>query len=423
MKITCHSCGAKYTVSDDKVQGKTVKMKCRKCGATIVVGGAAEAAQGVSPDGAQDEGAPPSLPPGSYLVNVADGDQRTMRTDEIIAAYHSGVVTADTYVWSDGMADWQALSENPALTQALASGANGGFEAATPTPSPALDTPYAPPAYTPPSAPAYAAPESNRPAARKDSGRRGNDLFGGSSGGGGMFGGDTQGVSAGTGKRDENSVLFSLNALAAGGGAPTKSTPGGTKEDSGLIDLRALAATSAPSTPSAVDFSASPLALPDTPGMFPLGAPPPVAAPVSAYAAPPEKPKSMALIAAIGGVVVLGLIVGVFFIVRGSGAPPAPTVVVMAPPTPEPVVTETPAAATATAEPVASAEATATASASAVAKAPVGGKWVKPTTGGTTPGKPTTTTPTKPATGGAKGACSHCGTDLMCAMKCSAGKK
>ena len=37
MKITCQSCQSKYTVSDEKVQGKTVKIKCRKCGATILV--------------------------------------------------------------------------------------------------------------------------------------------------------------------------------------------------------------------------------------------------------------------------------------------------------------------------------------------------------------------------------------------------
>ena len=35
MKITCQSCQSKYTVSDEKVQGKTVKIKCRKCGATL----------------------------------------------------------------------------------------------------------------------------------------------------------------------------------------------------------------------------------------------------------------------------------------------------------------------------------------------------------------------------------------------------
>ena len=39
MKITCQSCQAKYTIADEKVAGKTVKIKCKKCGATIVVSG------------------------------------------------------------------------------------------------------------------------------------------------------------------------------------------------------------------------------------------------------------------------------------------------------------------------------------------------------------------------------------------------
>ena len=44
MKITCQSCQSKYNVADEKVQGKIVKIRCRKCGATIVVNGRAAAA-------------------------------------------------------------------------------------------------------------------------------------------------------------------------------------------------------------------------------------------------------------------------------------------------------------------------------------------------------------------------------------------
>ena len=39
MKITCQSCQAKYTIADDKVLGKIVKIRCKKCAATIVVNG------------------------------------------------------------------------------------------------------------------------------------------------------------------------------------------------------------------------------------------------------------------------------------------------------------------------------------------------------------------------------------------------
>ena len=40
MKISCQSCQAKYTIADDKVLGKIVKIRCKKCGETIVVNGA-----------------------------------------------------------------------------------------------------------------------------------------------------------------------------------------------------------------------------------------------------------------------------------------------------------------------------------------------------------------------------------------------
>ena len=114
MKITCQSCQSKYTVSDEKVQGKTVKIKCRKCGATIIVnssGATSQANGGVADPVSTSGGAD-----GSYLVNVADGDQRTMAAHELIAAYQSGVVNAETYVWADGMADWQPIAQVDALT-------------------------------------------------------------------------------------------------------------------------------------------------------------------------------------------------------------------------------------------------------------------------------------------------------------------
>src|SRR5215217_4416291 len=109
MKITCQSCHSKYTVSDDKVQCKTVKIKCRKCGATILVN-----SSGVTTNGGGGADAPEAAPTtaaGSYLVNVAEGDQRTMTLQELIDAYNTSVVTAETYIWADGMTDWQPLSQ------------------------------------------------------------------------------------------------------------------------------------------------------------------------------------------------------------------------------------------------------------------------------------------------------------------------
>src|SRR4051812_35811076 len=37
MKFLCDNCKAKYQIADEKVAGKTVRMKCRKCGHMIEV--------------------------------------------------------------------------------------------------------------------------------------------------------------------------------------------------------------------------------------------------------------------------------------------------------------------------------------------------------------------------------------------------
>src|SRR5436190_19262281 len=43
MKIVCDACQAKYSISDDKVQGKVFKIRCKKCSNIIVVRGSAGA--------------------------------------------------------------------------------------------------------------------------------------------------------------------------------------------------------------------------------------------------------------------------------------------------------------------------------------------------------------------------------------------
>ena len=37
MKFLCDQCKAKYQIADEKVQGKTLRMKCRKCGHIIEI--------------------------------------------------------------------------------------------------------------------------------------------------------------------------------------------------------------------------------------------------------------------------------------------------------------------------------------------------------------------------------------------------
>ncbi|HEX8790421.1 MAG TPA: zinc-ribbon domain-containing protein, partial [Polyangiaceae bacterium] len=47
MKFLCEQCKAKYQIADEKAAGKTVRMKCRKCGYLIEVRAAVTETSGV----------------------------------------------------------------------------------------------------------------------------------------------------------------------------------------------------------------------------------------------------------------------------------------------------------------------------------------------------------------------------------------
>ena len=292
MKIQCQSCQAKYTIADEKVLGKVVKIRCKKCSATIVINGNETRAPEDNADTHVFDYAGQAND--QWTVNVADGDQRTMTGQEIAAEYRAGVVNDETYCWKDGMADWLPVREIEQLYGAVKLGPARG-------PSDSLhDDISVPPQSIPaPSANAAAlfsaseanpidspfagsngngnghygepahAPVAAASAARRGGGRgQGADLFGNvataggeedvmtsaatsqSGGGGGGFpsGGGGGGLEEQklTGQRNESSVLFSLSALTEGGKAdsgPSANRTTATADGSGLIDIRALSQT------------------------------------------------------------------------------------------------------------------------------------------------------------------------------------
>lgn len=111
MKIVCDSCGAKYSIADEKVQGKVFKIRCKKCSNVIVVKGTADAE---SAHGAGDEG---NLGAGAGAAEwyvVIDGEQvGPVTSNEIDSYFMSGQISADTYAWRDGMGDWQHVVDIP----------------------------------------------------------------------------------------------------------------------------------------------------------------------------------------------------------------------------------------------------------------------------------------------------------------------
>jgi len=314
MKIVCDSCSAKYSIADEKVAGRVFKIRCKKCGAAIVVRG--------DQQGAAEEAPAPGA--GGYDYGgeavwhaVVDGDQQGPYTPAQLGGMISeGRIGWDAYVWREGFDDWKPAQDIEELVQAIMN--PGGAPAAAEPADPFADSATV-------AAPA-ASPQSQRPAAAKASRDAGADLFA-PSGGSPFGGGEDDDVVASapgprvsaqqamTGQRNENSVLFSLSnlqQLATGGpGAapssgparPAAAKPGmAAGEGSGLIDIRALAsATGMGMAPTANAPLAAP---PKVDDLLSIGAPSvglgsALAAPVIIADKTPEKSGNGMLIGAI----------------------------------------------------------------------------------------------------------------------------
>jgi len=441
VKIECPSCAAKYSIGDDKVQERLAKIRCRKCGTTIVIDGkqnpphiyAADAGSaGADLPGPTSSPSPSTSAAGAggeFTVDFGDGDQRNLTLAQVVSAYNKGEVTAEHYVWAEGFDDWRALGDVEQIVNALHASARS------------------PMAATPAAVPRAAA-----------IGGRGTDLFGGIDHAGSE---EDVTTSAGspdpmpsapqaTGARNESSVLFSLSALTSAAATAKPSGGGGfdglatstssSKEDSGLIDLKALTAAAAASErrdapapmPMGLGLTPAPLG-----GMAsaPLGLGSPLGGPTTSAAMafdpgpmPQQKNRTGLYIAA--GIVIAAVAVALIVVTSKEEPAPIPSATPIAAPAPTP--TPTPVAApppTSEAQPPATGAAEADAGPPEEKKAPVASKstWRPKKTTSTS-----TQTASKPAadSGGAKpppkkkpssGGCGCAPGDLQCAMRCAAG--
>jgi predicted Zn finger-like uncharacterized protein len=242
MKITCQACQAKYTIADEKVLGKVVKIRCKKCGATIMVNGNDPSGPVVTQPptvaGTPEQGGE-ARGNDEWTVNVAEGDQRTMTEAEIVAAYRAGVVHGDTFCWKEGTPDWLPL-QDIALLRAACIGASSPAAGVSPRSFAKAGNGVS-----------AGAP----PVAARRSGARAPvaDLFGGAARAGGedevmtsapasMPQPQPQDGQKLIGARNENSVLFALHANPDKGAPPPQPTMTATNEASGLIDIRQLSA-------------------------------------------------------------------------------------------------------------------------------------------------------------------------------------
>lgn len=371
MKIVCDACQAKYSIADDKIQGKAFKIRCKKCNHIIVVKTGGDASAAASAGAEKQKPAAPAAAPASAPAAagseqgvwhvVVDGEQVGPLTEaEVKEKLRANQISAETLVWREGFGDWTALSTVPELTALLPkartsasraavneparAGASARSYPSTASPSPDADvfgaatvvSPASPEIFAgaPAAQPAPAAQAVPSPVAPAPSSPF---LFGGAPSqqpepaiviknpGNGAGGTHL------TGQRNENSVLFSLSNLEAlavpsssGGGIRPPSSTSNT-EGSGLIDIRSMAAMTLNDGGGEGRRSSESLPTFSTPQFSPVA---PVLLPISSSGPPKWVYPVLGLLAV--GILVLGY--GIYRVM--AAPPPGNPIVIQAAPLP-----------------------------------------------------------------------------------------
>ncbi|MCB9534972.1 MAG: zinc-ribbon domain-containing protein [Myxococcales bacterium] len=160
MKFKCDQCGTRYTIADEKVRRKVLKIRCKVCEHIMVVRdpevdrrvgsantpqpalvAAATTARRPSPRVAAESTvlSPPAPPAASAELEwyAAPGGEQIgpMPIERLVDLVRSGEVARDDVVWNETMADWTPVAEVEALEVALRPAAPPRPPAPPPPPS------------------------------------------------------------------------------------------------------------------------------------------------------------------------------------------------------------------------------------------------------------------------------------------------
>ncbi len=165
MKFSCDRCQTRYSIGDEKVRGKVLKIRCKTCGNILVVrepGALSGSHQAVaqSAGGAPAAAAPrsstaapsnrrttsPSPPPArrppprgadvDWYVAIKGKQHGPAKRDDVTRLYREGRITERTYLWNETMSAWTRLREVPQFSFLL--------EEARPAPPPKRPPPPPP---------------------------------------------------------------------------------------------------------------------------------------------------------------------------------------------------------------------------------------------------------------------------------------
>ncbi len=160
MNITCSNCQKRYSIADEKVRGKSIKIRCKNCQTLLTVQGPSE--ERTAPMPLSEEPRAASV----WFAMVKGTQQGPFDLPELRTRVRNGEITDRSYLWKQGMADWKRGSDLLELASVFSADPRNELPPGPPSESPApgkLSTPW---------------PTSEFPAAVEASGRSASDALG-----------------------------------------------------------------------------------------------------------------------------------------------------------------------------------------------------------------------------------------------------
>lgn len=152
VNVICDKCNKRYAIADDKVRGKSVKIRCKQCQHLISVQGPGTGQVSVAMQGSGASVSERSLS-GAHQASLAVAEhapvwfamvkgnqQGPLDLKQLEAKVKAQEISARTYLWKQGMADWKRAVDVPEVSSVFAS-VSAGATATGPTRSATASAP------------------------------------------------------------------------------------------------------------------------------------------------------------------------------------------------------------------------------------------------------------------------------------------
>lgn len=148
MNVTCENCQKRYTLADEKVRGKTVRIRCKACQALMTVVGPPEGADEstvamskAETDRLRAQAARRELPwedagpsGGGWHAMVRGVQKGPLSPAQLKEGVLGGDITPASFLWKEGMAEWRKGGDLPELASLFALSEAPAGRAAPPAP-------------------------------------------------------------------------------------------------------------------------------------------------------------------------------------------------------------------------------------------------------------------------------------------------